>query len=57
MTTTQALTKHDINSIVTMVKQVNITVQEPQLDGDKWIFELRNEDEAERARFAASEAQ
>lgn len=58
MITTQALTKVDINQIVTMVKQkTNIQVQEPYLDGDKWIFELRTADEAEKARNAASESQ
>ena len=58
MITTQELTKIDISKIVTMVKQVGIAIEEPYLDTDnKWVFELRNEEEAERARCAASESQ
>ena len=57
MTTTQALTKLDINQIVTMVEQANINVGEPTLEGDKWIFELQSAEEAKRALHAASESQ
>ena len=57
MTTTKALTKLDINQIVTMVKQANIIIDEPSLEGEKWIFELRSAEEAERALLAASNSQ
>lgn len=57
LVTTQTLTKHDINQIVTMVKQANIAIEEPFLDGSKWVFTLRSEEEAERAKRATKESQ
>ena len=56
MTTTQALDKADINQIVTKVKQANINIDEPFLDGEKWIFEFVTAEEAEKALVAASES-
>jgi len=43
MTTTQALTKVDINQIMTLIKQANLSIQEPYLEGEKWIFEMKNQ--------------
>lgn len=40
-----------------MVKLINIAIEEPYLDGSKWVFELRSEEEAEKARKATSESQ
>ena len=33
MTTMQALTKVDINQIMTLIRQANLSIQEPYLEG------------------------
>ena len=57
MTTTQALTKIDINQIMAMTKQANLNIGEPYLDEGTWIFELKSLEEAQRALSAVTESQ